>query len=232
MSIIRRIPEGAPHSVGSKSLKRDRMKIARGSPEWYQRLVDYYLSRREPHAAMWDLVEARYLHDRRGIRGEDESFLSDEIRVGRVYSIVHTIESMVFSRRPKFFLEGWHGRITKEEVPALAAMLRERGLTVALYDPFYAPDESVWSRAYDFITATEVLEHLHEPARELDRLFAALRPGGWLGVMTKPMREPCTMSRNNSRWRSSMDCHKLISPKVWSVAVVINVWESRVQAPR
>src|SRR3990167_9029947 len=30
---------------------------------------------------------------------------------------------MVFSRRPKFFLEGWHGRITKEEVPALAAML-------------------------------------------------------------------------------------------------------------
>ena len=123
MSIIRRIPEGAPHSVGSKSLKRDRMKIARGSPEWYQRLVDYYLSRREPHAAMWDLVEARYLHDRRGIRGEDESFLSDEIRVGRVYSIVHTIESMVFSRRPKFFLEGWHGRITKEEVPALAAML-------------------------------------------------------------------------------------------------------------
>ena len=77
--------------------------------------------------------------------------------------------------------------------PALAAMLRERGLTVALYDPFYAPDESVWSRAYDFITATEVLEHLRDPARELDRLFGALRPGGWLGVMTKPIREPSAL---------------------------------------
>lgn len=77
--------------------------------------------------------------------------------------------------------------------PALAAMLRERGLTVALYDPFYAPDESVWSRAYDFITATEVLEHLHDPARELDRLFGALKPGGWLGVMTRPIREPAAL---------------------------------------
>jgi len=77
--------------------------------------------------------------------------------------------------------------------PALAAMLRERGLRVALYDPFYAPDPSVWSRAYDFITATEVLEHLHEPARELDRLFTALKPGGWLGVMTRPIKAPATL---------------------------------------
>jgi len=43
------------------------------------------------------------------------------------------------------------------------------------------------------ITATEVLEHLHDPARELDRLFAALKPGGWLGVMTKPIREPSAL---------------------------------------
>ena len=77
--------------------------------------------------------------------------------------------------------------------PALAVMLRERGLRVALYDRFYAPDEAVWSRTYDFITATEVLEHLHRPADELDRLFGALKPGGWLGVMTKPIREPAAL---------------------------------------
>jgi 2-polyprenyl-3-methyl-5-hydroxy-6-metoxy-1,4-benzoquinol methylase len=77
--------------------------------------------------------------------------------------------------------------------PALAAMLRERGLHVTLYDPFYHPDASVWSRAYDFITATEVVEHLRHPAREFDRLFGALAPGGWLAVMTQPVRAPASL---------------------------------------
>jgi len=74
--------------------------------------------------------------------------------------------------------------------PALAAMLREHGRHVTLYDPFYAPDDSVWNRTYDFVTASEVLEHLRYPARDLDRLFGVLRPGGWLGVMTQLVREP------------------------------------------
>ena len=69
--------------------------------------------------------------------------------------------------------------------PALAEMLREAGMVVDLYDVFYAPESGVWTRRYDFATATEVIEHLHAPARELDRLFGVLRPGGWLAIMTK-----------------------------------------------
>lgn len=69
--------------------------------------------------------------------------------------------------------------------PALALMLRERGHPTLLYDPLYAPFESVWDQRFDFITATEVVEHLHAPGRELSRLWERLRPGGWLGVMTK-----------------------------------------------
>ncbi len=69
--------------------------------------------------------------------------------------------------------------------PALAAMLREQGLQVALYDPFFAPDPAPLSARYDFITATEVVEHLHRPGAELQRLWRLLRPGGVLGVMTK-----------------------------------------------
>jgi SAM-dependent methyltransferase len=69
--------------------------------------------------------------------------------------------------------------------PALAMMLREEGRHMTVYDPFYVPDDAVWSRTYDFITATEVMEHLYRPAEELDRLFRVLRPGGWLGIMTK-----------------------------------------------
>jgi SAM-dependent methyltransferase len=68
--------------------------------------------------------------------------------------------------------------------PALAAMLREAGFQVALYDPIYSPDTAPLSKKYDFVTCTEVIEHFHDPAQEFDRLGALLRPGGWLGLMT------------------------------------------------
>lgn len=68
--------------------------------------------------------------------------------------------------------------------PALAALLREGGHTVALYDPFFHPDRSVLSSAYGFITCTEVIEHFHQPAIEFRRLDALLAPGGWLALMT------------------------------------------------
>lgn len=69
--------------------------------------------------------------------------------------------------------------------PALAGMVAEAGHDVSVYDPFYAPDQSVLERKYDFITATEVLEHLHRPAETLELLDSLLRPGGLLGVMTE-----------------------------------------------
>lgn len=68
--------------------------------------------------------------------------------------------------------------------PALAAVLREAGYPVALWDPFFAPDDRVLEEIYDFITCTEVAEHMFDPAAEFDRLGAMLRPGGWLAVMT------------------------------------------------
>ncbi len=69
--------------------------------------------------------------------------------------------------------------------PALADMLREAGHDVAIYDPFYAPDPTVLDARYDFITASEVVEHLRRPGPELDRLYRLLKPGGLLGIMTK-----------------------------------------------
>lgn len=73
--------------------------------------------------------------------------------------------------------------------PALAHMLRESGFEVALYDCFFAPDEAVFGDHYDFICATEVVEHLCHPGRELERLWSHLKPGGWLGIMTKLVRD-------------------------------------------
>lgn len=69
--------------------------------------------------------------------------------------------------------------------PALSLMFREAGHSIALYDPFYEPVPAALEGQYDFITASEVLEHLHDPKKELDRLWTCLKQGGMLGIMTQ-----------------------------------------------
>ncbi|MCF6225472.1 MAG: class I SAM-dependent methyltransferase [Xanthomonadales bacterium] len=69
--------------------------------------------------------------------------------------------------------------------PALSLMLEEAGHSVQIYDPFYAPDRALFKLKYEFITATEVLEHLHFPGKELDLLWSCLKQDGVLAIMTK-----------------------------------------------
>lgn len=69
--------------------------------------------------------------------------------------------------------------------PTLSLMLEECGHSVDLYDKFYANDISVFEKKYDFITATEVVEHLSEPMAEINRLIEMLNNQGYLAVMTQ-----------------------------------------------
>jgi 2-polyprenyl-3-methyl-5-hydroxy-6-metoxy-1,4-benzoquinol methylase len=68
--------------------------------------------------------------------------------------------------------------------PALAAMMSEAGHPTRAWDPLYFPAPELLERDYDFVTCTEVVEHLHRPAREFALLQRLLRPGGHLAVMT------------------------------------------------
>ncbi|MGX9418603.1 class I SAM-dependent methyltransferase [Vibrio sp. RC27] len=69
--------------------------------------------------------------------------------------------------------------------PTLSGMMEEHGHNVALYDIFYYPDEAVLQDQYDFVMATEVIEHLHHPDKVWQQWLSMLKVGGWLGVMTK-----------------------------------------------
>jgi hypothetical protein len=69
--------------------------------------------------------------------------------------------------------------------PTLSRMLEEGGFRMQVYDPFFAPDDRVLRRSYDFITCTEVAEHFFAPIAELDGFDRMLRPGGWVGIMTE-----------------------------------------------
>ena len=74
--------------------------------------------------------------------------------------------------------------------PTLFLLFKEAGFEMDLYDPFYAPHPEVFQRRYDFITATEVAEHLRHPGEEWERLFHMLQPGGYLGIMTGIRPQP------------------------------------------
>ena len=69
--------------------------------------------------------------------------------------------------------------------PALAMMFRESGYDMQIYDRYYADHPEVLRRTYDFITCSEVVEHLHEPGTVLEHLVECLRGGGLLGIRTQ-----------------------------------------------
>jgi hypothetical protein len=70
--------------------------------------------------------------------------------------------------------------------PTLSVMFEESGHSMTIFDYFYKNAPSALEKQYDFITATEVVEHLHHPKGELERLWGCLKEGGRLGIMTKP----------------------------------------------
>lgn len=73
--------------------------------------------------------------------------------------------------------------------PTLSLMMQEAGHDVDLYDLYYYPDTKALSKSYDFITATEVIEHLYQPDVVWAQWMSMLKPGGWLGLMTKMVRD-------------------------------------------
>lgn len=66
----------------------------------------------------------------------------------------------------------------------LGTLLSGDGRRVHAFDLFYRPDPLVWSRRYDFIVLSEVIEHLRDPLETLKRLTACLAPGGRIFVKT------------------------------------------------
>lgn len=70
--------------------------------------------------------------------------------------------------------------------PTLSSMLDELGYPCQNYDIFYDKNDALLiPQHYDFITSTEVVEHLANPAIEFERLFSLLKPYAVLAIMTK-----------------------------------------------
>jgi len=85
--------------------------------------------------------------------------------------------------------------------PVLSDILKERGFRMSTYDPYFAPDTACLQRTYDFITATEVAEHLYHPEQVFAELLNLLRPNGHLALMTL-LVQPTT---DFSKWYYRLD---------------------------
>lgn len=74
--------------------------------------------------------------------------------------------------------------------PTLSLMLEEADYEMSIYDPFYANDLSVFDKRYDFLTCTEVIEHVHNPHDQIKQWLALIPKGGIIGLMTKLVISP------------------------------------------
>lgn len=108
--------------------------------------------------------------------------------------------------------------------PTLSLMFKEAGHRMSLYDPIYAPDTLTLKGPYDLITASEVVEHLHDPATELDRLWSILKPGGWLGIMTKLALDKDAFSRWHYKNDPTHVCFFSDQTMVW----LAEQWQTKV----
>lgn len=70
-------------------------------------------------------------------------------------------------------------------VPAMALLLERRGFPTASWDPHFRPAPAVLDSTWDFVTCSEVLEHIASPRAALDTFACLLRDGGLLGIMTQ-----------------------------------------------
>lgn len=68
--------------------------------------------------------------------------------------------------------------------PTLCRLLEQAGLRCENYDPFFFPD--LPAGPFDFLFATEVVEHFFRPAEDWARMAGLLKPGGLLVAMTAP----------------------------------------------
>ncbi|WP_241973667.1 class I SAM-dependent methyltransferase [Aliidiomarina shirensis] len=85
--------------------------------------------------------------------------------------------------------------------PTLSLMLNEAGMRCFEYDIFYANVPERLQQNYDFITSTEVFEHLPQPRQVLNQLVPLLNHGGLLVIMTQ---RPKTIERYQ-KWNYILD---------------------------
>lgn len=111
--------------------------------------------------------------------------------------------------------------------PALIAMGREAGYQMAGYDKFYADLPELLTRQYDFITSTEVIEHIAAPRTVLEMLWGCLKPGGILVLQTQRVLG----DERFKSWRYRHDPTHIVFFAEDSFGALAARWQAQVEFP-
>lgn len=86
--------------------------------------------------------------------------------------------------------------------PILDTLFARQGFKVKNYDPYFAKDKSSLEANYDFITCTEVFEHLYTPKNEMSLITEILKKQGYLVLMSEFRKDDVA---HFARWGYRMD---------------------------
>ncbi|RQM63769.1 class I SAM-dependent methyltransferase [Aeromonas hydrophila] len=111
--------------------------------------------------------------------------------------------------------------------PALIAMGREAGYQMAGYDKFYADEPELLAQQYDFITSTEVIEHIATPRAVLEKLWGCLKPGGLLVLQTQRVLG----DERFRQWRYRHDPTHIVFFAEASFRALAARWQAQVEFP-
>ena len=64
-------------------------------------------------------------------------------------------------------------------------MLRDKGFQIENYDLYFENNPELLTRKYDYISCCEVMEHFHQPYKEIELLKSLLLPKGKLYCKTE-----------------------------------------------
>ena len=78
---------------------------------------------------------------------------------------------------------------------------------IALYDPFFQPNEEHLNTTYDFIICCEVMEHFFDPKAEFQQLRRLLRDSGQLFCKTSILKEKSTPDEFKDWWYNNDPTH-------------------------
>jgi hypothetical protein len=67
--------------------------------------------------------------------------------------------------------------------PTIQPLLKNKGIHCENYDPFFYPEKP--KGCFDFVFATEVIEHFSSPRQEFTRICNLLKPDGVFTIMTE-----------------------------------------------
>ncbi|MCB0422309.1 MAG: methyltransferase domain-containing protein [Bdellovibrionales bacterium] len=79
--------------------------------------------------------------------------------------------------------------------PAIRQLAAEEGIQMVPYDPYFVPHDSVLKKKYDFVVATEVVEHFNRPQQSWKMLFQLAKEAAPVGIMTDPYEEGMDLSK-------------------------------------